>query len=332
MSRPASVRQALVLTAGLGTRLRPLTLVRAKPAIPLLGEPLVLRIVRWLRAAGVDDLVLNLHYRPETITAVLGDGSPAGVRVRYSWEQPILGSAGGPRLAAPIIGAGTFLIVNGDTLTDLDLHALMESHVQSGALVTMALVSNDAPDRYGGVRLDPDGRVTGFVGKGRDAVGSYHFVGVQAASALAFAGVAPGTVAASVGEVYNRLLATRPGSVRGHIVKAGFWDIGTIGDYWRTSTDFASRAGDAEALGRGIGVAVAPDAIVRRSILWDRVRIGPGALLDECIVTDNVTVPAGAVFRQSILMESPHGLEVFPLPEPLSPAPQEHYGLDRAEN
>src|SRR5215210_2096536 len=95
-----SIRHALVLTAGLGTRLRPLTLVRAKPAIPLAGEPLVRRIVRRLVESGVTELMLNLHYRPETVAAVLGDGSDLGARVRYSWEQPrLLGSAGGPRLA-----------------------------------------------------------------------------------------------------------------------------------------------------------------------------------------------------------------------------------------
>ncbi len=303
MSRPAAIRQALVLTAGLGTRLRPLTMVRAKPAIPLLGEPLVLRIGRWLGAAGVEDLVLNLHYRPETVAAALGDGSPAGVRVRYSWEQPILGSAGGPRLAAPIIGAGTFLIVNGDTLTDLDLHALMESHVHSSALVTMALVSNEAPDRYGGVRLDQDGRVIGFVGKGHDAVGSYHFVGVQAASASAFESVALGTVAASVGEVYDRLIATRPGSVRGHIVKAGFWDIGTVGDYWRTSAAFASRAGDPAALGCGMDVAVAPDATVATQEAGardERQAMAVETVRKDRFINDLVNMFDGAVIDSSI--------------------------------
>ena len=87
---------ALVLTAGLGTRLRPLTQVRAKPAIPVAGEPMVRRIVRWL-AGGVTDVVLNLHHLPETLAAAVGDGSDLGVRARYSWEQPeVLGSAGGP--------------------------------------------------------------------------------------------------------------------------------------------------------------------------------------------------------------------------------------------
>src|SRR5438876_8071852 len=103
-------RQALVLTAGLGTRLRPLTDVRAKPAIPVAGEPLVRRIIAWLAANGVTELVLNLHHLADTLTVQVGDGSDLSARVRYSWEQPaILGSAGGPRQALAIIGAATFL-------------------------------------------------------------------------------------------------------------------------------------------------------------------------------------------------------------------------------
>src|SRR5579863_10125505 len=99
---------ALVLTAGLGTRLRPLTTVRAKPAIPVAGVPLIRRIVAWLASQRVTHLVLNLHHLPETLTRVVGDGGDLGVRVRYSWEQPrVLGSAGGPRLALPIVGRST---------------------------------------------------------------------------------------------------------------------------------------------------------------------------------------------------------------------------------
>src|SRR5206468_1994480 len=79
------IRQAIVLTAGLGTRLQPLTGVRAKPAIPVAGEPMIRRIVRWLASEGVTDLVLNLHHLPETLTSVVGDGADLGVRARYSW-------------------------------------------------------------------------------------------------------------------------------------------------------------------------------------------------------------------------------------------------------
>jgi len=135
---------ALVLTAGLATRLRPLSLVRAKAALPVAGEPLVNRILRQLSSAGVEDAVLNLHHLPHSITRHVGDGAQLGLRVRYSWEDPVLGSAGGPTRALPLIRAlpgapSTFLIVNGDTLTDVDPGAVAAAHRASGALITMAV-------------------------------------------------------------------------------------------------------------------------------------------------------------------------------------------------
>ena len=234
------ITHALVLTAGLGTRLRPLTLTLAKPAVPVAGIPIVRRIITWLAREGVTDLVLNLHYLPATIATVVGDGSDMGARVRYSWEQPaILGSAGGPRHALPIIGSDSFFIINGDTLTDLALEPLARAHAASGALVTMALVPNHEPNRYGGVRLAADGSVTGFVARGPAAAGSHHFIGVQIANAEVFARLADNVPANSVGAVYDRLIAAKPGSVRGYLCEAEFWDIGTVGDHVRTDAAYA---------------------------------------------------------------------------------------------
>src|SRR5580765_5255060 len=122
---------AVVLTAGLGTRLDPLTPVVAKPAVPIGNRTLVEHVLDWLRLQGVTDLVLNLPHRPETITGALGDGAHLGLQVRYSWEDPILGSAGGPRHALPLLerrGHDPFLIVNGDTLCRLDLQAMIAAH------------------------------------------------------------------------------------------------------------------------------------------------------------------------------------------------------------
>lgn len=234
--------QALVLAAGLGTRLRPLTDVCAKPAIPVAGEPLIRRIVRWLAAHDVNDLVVNLHYLPHTITAALGDGSDLSVRVRYSWEQPqILGSAGGPRLALDIIGEDTFIIVNGDTLTDLNLRALVDAHRRSDALVTLALVQNREPGKYGGVIMADDGTVTGFTSRGPAEKGSYHFIGVQMARAEAFRRLPAGRPAQSIGGLYDALIAARPGSIRGYVSGAAFWDIGTPEDYARASAELSKR-------------------------------------------------------------------------------------------
>ena len=296
----SSIRHALILTAGLGTRLSPLTGVRAKPAIPVAGTPMIRRIVRWLVSQGIEDLVLNLHHRPESLTARLGDGRDLGARVRYSWELPrILGSAGGPRLARAIVGADPFLIVNGDTLTDVDLSRLVDAHSASGALVTMALVPNSEFMRYGGVLIDADGRVTGFVRRGPSAKGSYHFVGVQVVAGRVFDAVEPGTAASSIGGVYDVWIAA--GGIRGVVADAAFYDVGTPGDYWRASLAIAAMEG---TIGSSVGTGTRIDstAHVRQSVLWDDVAVGPGAQLDECIVTDGVKVPAGALHRRAILV------------------------------
>jgi NDP-sugar pyrophosphorylase family protein len=234
--------RALVLAAGLGTRLRPLTDTQAKPAIPVAGEPIIRRIIRWLVSQGVNELVVNLHHLPHTITEVVGDGSDLSAAVRYSWEQPhVLGSGGGPRQALDIIGDDSFLIVNGDTLTDLNLRALIEAHDRSDALVTLALVPNREPEKYGGVLMREEGTVTGFVARGSAAIGSHHFIGVQVAQAEAFRQLQPGRPALSIGGLYETLIAARQGAVRGFVSDAEFWDIGTTEDYLRTNAEFERR-------------------------------------------------------------------------------------------
>jgi NDP-sugar pyrophosphorylase family protein len=289
---------ALLLTAGLGTRLRPLTLVRAKPAVPVAGEPLVRRIIKWLSSSGVSDLVLNLHHLPETIASAVGDGADLGVRVRYSWEQPeVLGTAGGPKRALPLLGNGTFLIVNGDTLTDVDVPSLVASHRKSGALVTLALIPNHQPHKYGGVVLDSRSGVTGFVRPGVSAAGSFHFVGVQAVEPSAFDDVRADVPANSIGGAYDRLLA-RPGAIRGFVTSGTFWDVGTIDDYWNTSAALGGAA-------PGKGARIDPSARIGTSILWDDVTIGADAVLEDCIVTDAAIVPAGARFRRAVLRGGP---------------------------
>ena len=279
---------ALVLTAGLATRLRPLSFVRAKAALPVAGQPLITRILRALRAAGVTEAVLNLHHLPHTLTRITGDGSDLGMRVRYSWENPVLGSAGGPRQALPLLGASTFLIVNGDTLADMDISALVAAHQRSGTLVTMAGVANAEPQKYGGIVASADGQVTGFTKRGSTQP-SHHFVGIQVAEAEAFASLAPGTAYESVAAVYPALIRERPGSIRLHVCNAEFLDIGTPDDYLRTSLLLAGREGTGAAYGRG--TRIDPTARIEESVLWDDVEVGAATMLRQCIVTDGARVP-----------------------------------------
>ena len=286
---------ALVLTAGMATRLRPLSRLRAKAALPVAGHPLVHRIVRWLAAAGVGDLVLNLHHLPHTITRLVGDGAQLGVRVRYSWEVPLLGSAGGPRRALPLVGAPRFLIINGDTLTDVDVNAVLESHERSGALVTMAVVPNTEPHKYGGVVVDDDGAVTGFTRRG-SAEPSFHFIGVQAAEADAFTPLPDNAPSESVGGRYPELMRGRPGSVRAHVCDAEFFDIGTPQDYVDTCLRLAAREGA---------------ALPSDSILWDDVTVEAGARLYRCVITDGVRVPSDADWSNLTVRLAEGELEPF---------------------
>jgi mannose-1-phosphate guanylyltransferase len=292
--------RALLLTAGLGTRLRPLTYVRAKAAVPINGEALVRRVIRRLAAAGIAELVLNLHHRPASIAAVVGDGSDLGVSVRYSWEQPVLGSAGGPRRALPLLVDSddeTFLIVNGDTLTDVDIWALVARHRQSEALVTMALIPNPRPNYYGGVLVSADGLVTGFTrAQGQP---TWHFIGVQVASGRAFARLDDGIPAESVNTLYPRLIAERPGSVAAYLTEASFLDIGTPRDCLDTSLALAATEGARFA---GSGVSIDGSAVLVRSMVWDDVRVGRRAHLHECIVGDGVNIPDDARYERCAIV------------------------------
>jgi mannose-1-phosphate guanylyltransferase len=300
---------ALVLTAGLGTRLQPLSDVRAKPAVPIAGQPLVNRIIRWLAAQDVRDLVLNLHHLPETITRHVGDGSGVGARVRYSWEFPILGSAGGPRKALPLLPDEDFFIINGDTLTDVDLMALAKNHRDTGALVTMAVLGDkELVARYGGVVTDAQGAVHGFVPRGPAAVG-YHFVGVQMVHPSVFAHLTPNEPAETTRGVYRDLIAARPGTVRAFLASGGFRDVGTPLDYLNAALAIGAREGAASPQ-VGPGSRLAPTAEIIDSVIWDNVQVGAGARLERCVVADGVTIPAGSRYANCSLVQGDDTLSV----------------------
>lgn len=324
---------ALVLTAGLATRLRPLSLVRAKAAMPVAGEMLVRRILRWLYSSGVRRVVLNLHHLPDTITRGVGDGRDLGLEVRYSWEHVLLGSAGGPRHALSILEADQFFIVNGDTLTDVDVATLAAEHLRGKSLVTMAVVDGDV-DRYGGVCAASDGDVLRFASAGpqaRSANGPLlsheggggpsvrarasasaaqsqqpperilHFIGVQAVDARAFATVPEDRASETVRELYPRLIAEQAGSVRAWPSLARFLDIGTGRDYLSTAASVARQEG--RGLDVGTGARVHPSARVHGSLLWDNVSVGAGAEIVDCVVADHVVVPEGARHERQALVQ-----------------------------
>ena len=296
---------AIVLGAGLATRLRPLSLELAKAAMPVAGASIIERILQQLRAAGVTDAVLNLHHLGHTITAITGDGSHLGLRIRYSWETTVLGSGGGPCRALRLIEGPRALVLNGDTLTDLDIPALVHAHTASGALVTLAVVPNTDPASYGGVAADDSGVFTGLVPRGSKEP-SWHFVGVHVVERAAYDDISPDVPCDSISGVYTTLAKRLPGSVRVQPVTTSFVDIGTPRDYLRTCLEMAAREGGTTI---GSRVAVDPSATVTTSVLWDDVVVEAGARLDGCVVMSGIRVKAGSVWRDGILQSAPGGVE-----------------------
>lgn len=286
---------AILLAAGLGTRLAPLSRVRAKAALPVAGEVLIRRQLRWLAAAGVRRVVVNLHHLPATITSRVGHGDDLGVEVRYSWEPVVLGSAGGPRRAFDLLDADRAYLVNGDMITDVDLLALAREHDAHRPLVTMAGVA--ALPGYNSLVVGADGALAGVerlgtaAAPGSDARTRAHFIGVQLAERRAFADVDPHVPSETLKAHYPRLLADRPAAVRVWLSDATYHDIGAPSDYLATVATLARAEG--RPLDQGADARIAPGADVQDCVLWDDVAVAAGAMVHGCVLADGVRVPGG---------------------------------------
>src|ERR1035437_4531180 len=148
--------RAMVLAAGLGTRLRPLTYEITKPMVPVLDRPVMEHIVDLLAKHGFDEVIANLHYLPESIEKYFGE------RLTYRFEEELLGTAGGVRACAEFFGDDAFLVISGDALTDIDLTSLAARHRDSGGIATLAVKKVADTREYGVVLHGSDGRITGF--------------------------------------------------------------------------------------------------------------------------------------------------------------------------
>lgn len=164
MGTVSKVSKAMVLAAGEGTRLSPLTLETPKVLLPVGAVPLVCRTLAWLKSHGISQVAINLYHLGNKIREFLGNGSWFGVEISYSWEETLLGTAGGVKKMAHFF-SNTFVVVYGDVLTDFDLAAMISFHQEKKALVTLALFEAPEPSEVGVVQLDKDGRVLDFVEK-----------------------------------------------------------------------------------------------------------------------------------------------------------------------
>lgn len=307
----------MILAAGGGTRLYPLTLGTAKAMAPVLNRPVMEHIITLLRRAGITDLIANLHHHPDQIAAYFGDGSRLGVSLQYSPEREILGTAGGVKNVASFFGADTFIVVGGDDLANFDLQAMADFHRRAGALATIAVVEVERVSEFGIVVTGDDGRIRSFQEKPAPE---------EAKSRLANTGVymfepqaldyIPADEFFDFGKQVFPLLVEQ-GAPFYAWSAAGYWkDIGNPREYLEVNLDALEgkvgispageeiapgvwREGEVEAEGAaiqppaalGAGCHLEPGCRVRGSVIGPGARIAQGARLDGCIVWEGVEVP-----------------------------------------
>ena len=277
MSEGATVHAAMILGAGLGTRLRPLTDLRAKPMVPVGDAPAVAHVARQVRLALAAEarLVVNVHHRPEEVAAWA-----EGEQILVSHEAVLLGTAGGLERAAPLLGAGEVLIWNGDILSDLDPRMVVAAHQASSADATLAVLPRAAGE--GNVGLDEDGRIVRLrqerfasETRGGDFLG-IHVLGERLRGLLPAKGCL-------VSDVY--LPALRRGELLcGHAVSTSFVDIGSVPQYlaanaaWLAARSLASWAHpsavvNATIAGSVVGAGAVVDAPVTDCVVWPGARV-----------------------------------------------------------
>ncbi|MBM3710209.1 MAG: nucleotidyltransferase, partial [Actinobacteria bacterium] len=162
MEKNMNRNKAMVLAAGLGTRLRPLTDLISKPMAPIVNKPVMEHIIELLVKHNFKDVVCNLHWYPEAIKDYFGDGSRWGLSISYSYEEFLMGTAGGVKNVEGFFEGKTFLIISGDALTDIDLTEIFNYHKRRGGIATLVLTEVDDPSQYGVVILDKEDKITGF--------------------------------------------------------------------------------------------------------------------------------------------------------------------------
>jgi mannose-1-phosphate guanylyltransferase len=314
----------LVLCAGLGTRLRPLTERVPKPAVPVGGVPLVRYALGLLRGAGVRRAVVNVHHLPGEMERVAcAAASALGMALAVSREPVIAGTGGALREARPLLaGADALLVVNGDVLFDVDLGAALAAHRTGGALATMVLLPMPAGARYASVDVDAGGavrRIAGTFGPGGEGLTPRHFSGVHVLSPALLGRVPATPVEVDVRDVYAGLMPD--GLLRGHLAD-GYWnDLGAPERYLAAHRDLLSGRiplarfdGAAPFAGledRGVGIRVAPGArIAAGAALAGPLLVGAGAVIEagarigpHAVVGERCRVPPGAEVRDAVLWE-----------------------------
>ena len=326
----------MLLAAGYGERLLPLTLTVPKPLLPVLGRPLAPQVLRGLARQGIDEAVINLHHLPAALEAALGDGRELGLRrLHYSLEPDrLLGTGGGlMHASAALRGSGTILVRNADFLADIPLARVLASHRASAKIATLVVVPHRSG--YTPVELDRDGGIARFGGRGDGAAalaGSFLFTGFHLIEPAVLDLLPRGRPSDIVKDVYFGLAAE--GRLHAFVHDGFWWEFGAPREYLEGSMQLLELPTDARvhlgefdpvrkikgsvaAVGAGVdlracgiaiegravlgfGTRVDRDARIEDSVVMPEAWIGPGARLRRAIIGPGAEIPAGTVVEDAM--------------------------------
>lgn len=317
--------KAMILAGGLSTRLYPLTKSVPKPLVPVAGVPNAAHLMHYLKAYGFDEIAINVHYLADAIVEALGDGSRYGVKLHYSYESELLGSAGGLKKVQEFFDDEPFAVIGCDEVTDIRLDKVLEFHRDRAAIATIGLVECDLVDQYGVVVLDARAKIVGFQekpprGTERSKLAN---TGVYVFSPEIFEHI-PRAEFYDFGKQVFPALQSAGDPFYGFHARGAYWaDIGTPGEYRRASYDVlegvvqipktTSHGIDSSArLGSDVRIegpvrigaaATIADgvSIVGPSIIGDRVRVDAAVTLERSILWNGATIGARANLRDTIV-------------------------------
>ena len=301
------------MAAGIGTRLRPVTDLMPKPMVPIVNRPALYHILRLLGRHGLHEVVINLHHLPEAITGYFGDGAALGMKLSYSYEPELLGTAGGVKNNAGFLGEGTFLVMSGDALTDIDLSAVLASHRRTGSIATMAVKKVSDPSHYGVVVTDAEGRVLGFQEKPprEEARSDLCNCGIYVFEPEILSHIPAGRFDDFGKRLFPDLLRQ---DVPFHAHEASeYWsDVGNLGEYLRGNWDALARRVAVQIPGTELrpGLWVEEDADLASSArLEPPVSIGRGCHIAEgaviegpAVIGEGSTIAKGAHLARVVLL------------------------------
>lgn len=311
--------RAMILAAGFGTRLKPLTIGLPKPMFPVLNRPLLEHTLNFLSSQGIQDIIVNVHHLPEKIVEYFGDGTDFGVRLQFSREEEILGTAGGLKKAQSFLEKETFLVLNSDVLADINLDSVLKLHKEKNSCLTLVVRQDAEPEKYRPIELADDGRITRFVDASikhsSTTAQRVMFTGTQIMEPEIFSRIPANKFCGTTEDIFPTMIEEGL-PVYGYLHEKYWIDMGTRETYIQAQADaLEGRLALKTSPSRNPeGPLVVPPVHIGRdceisndaqvgphAVLGDGCRLRSGAVVENSILWEGATIGSDATVQNSII-------------------------------